>query len=387
MMEPLGFWIKGLEQSDLKVETAGSNEGKAQTSQESYQAKRHAFSDEDLNKLLIKLGYKPSSTLREMAKFLLTHRFELNQELLEKVKLLMPEGPYQGQKAEALVAVLSKISGASIERGYQILLSTLNSDHSTVMGSIKHFISLLSDVLSETRLFQGQAIKAEWIQKAFSEELEQWKSWVTKPEQQLFALLDRHTLSQDLRRFIHLSQWASKMLEALEQKNSEGLRRRLAKVQKAAGHAADVMLADGILSRPEEIRHMRDHGLCFSLGLEWEDEMLPCRMWVFDDQHTENLALDSKNVRLFFRMMSQKLGLLEVEIRIQSENMTLRFSSELEEVRQLFDKESYKLEEHLIKLGYQTKVKPTRAFLRHNDPEIEIESRTQSEMVHMDVKV
>ena len=42
-----------------------------------------------------------------------------------------------------------------------------------------------------------------------------------------------------------------------------------------AHHATEVMLADGILSKEEDSRHMRDHGLCYSLGINWEEELLP----------------------------------------------------------------------------------------------------------------
>ena len=50
------------------------------------------------------------------------------------------------------------------------------------------------------------------------------------------------------------------------------------------------------------------------------------------------------------------------------------------------DQESFRLEEHLNKLGYETQIEKSQPSLRHADPRKEIESRKVSPMVHMDVK-
>ena len=97
----------------------------------------------------------------------MSHRFEFNVPIVNKVLSIMPEGPFVGHKADALIAALSKLPLEQVDRGFQILLSTLNGQHPTVMGALRHFVSLLNDVLSEARLYQGQHLKAEWIQNAF----------------------------------------------------------------------------------------------------------------------------------------------------------------------------------------------------------------------------
>jgi len=385
-MEPLGFWVKDLEHARVPLEINEHKTRQENIPKEEYHAKREQFSDADIDIMLKKLGLKPEESLRQIARFLISHRFNLSLELVDKVRQLLPEGPFQGQKAEALVAALSKLPLSQVQRGFEILLSTLNGEHPTVMGALKHFVSQLNDVLSETRLYQGQTLKFDLIQAAFKEELEQWLSWSSKPEQQVLALLDRQSLFQDLRRFIHLAQWAAKILEQLEHKHSEGLRRRLGLVQTAAKHTAQVMLADGILSKPDEFRHMRDHGLCYSLGIDWQDELLPCRMWAFDDMHGENLTVDEKNIHLFFRVVSQNLGLIEIEMIIDSNNLTLKFASDNETVRDLMNREADKLKEHLIKLGYEVNLSPSSPFLRQANPKVEIESKPGTEIVHMDVK-
>lgn len=384
-MEPLGFWFKNLEQIEVHPSALSLSERGEQDSKQAFQTKREGFSDTDVDELLKKVGLKSSPRLREIAKFLMSNRFELNSELVQKVQQLLPEGPYQGQKSEALVAALAKLPLDQVQRGFEILLSTLSSDHPTVMGALKHLLSLLSDVISELRLYQGHAIDVQTLKAAFSEELEQWQQVLNKPEHQLLALLNRQYLVQDLRRYIHLSQWASKILEHLESKSSDGLRRRMALAEKAAGHAAKVLLADGIMSKADDFRHMRDHGLCYSLGLDWEDALVPCRLWAFDDQHAENLALDEEHVHLFFRVVGESIGLVEIEMVIESNEMVLNFFSPSEEIRNLMNRESDKLREHLIKLGYEVNIAPAHSKMRQADPQIELESR-QREMVHMDVK-
>jgi hypothetical protein len=385
MMEPLGFWFKNLDQVEAHPSALSLVERREQSPDQPFQPRREMFSEADLDALLKKAGLKPSPRLREIAQFLISNRFELSSELVQKVQQLLPEGPYYGQKAEALVAALAKLPLEQVQRGFEILLSTLNAEHPTVTGALKNLVSQLSDVISELRLYQGHAIQADVLKAAFSEELQQWQQVVSKPELQLLALLNRQNLVQDLRRYIHLSQWASKILEHLESKSSEGLRRRMLVAEKAAGHAAKVMLADGIMSKPDDFRHMRDHGLCYSLGLDWEDELVPCRLWAFDDQHTENLALDEKNVHLFFRVVGESLGLVEIELVIESEELRLRFFSPAEEIRGLMNREAESLKQHLLKLGYEVTIHPAQSKLRQADPKVELESRNQ-EMVHMDVK-
>lgn len=386
MMEPLGFWFKNLEQIEASLSTQSVSERRDQASEQAFHARRESFSDADLDALLKKAGLKTSPRLREIARFLISNRFELSPELIQKVQQLLPEGPYQGQKAEALVAALAKLPLEQVQRGFEILMSTLNADHPTVMGALKHLVSQLSDVISELRLYQGHAIKLDLLKAAFSEELQQWQQLVSKPEYQMLALLNRQNLVQDLRRYIHLSQWAYKILEHLESKSSDSLRRRMVLAEKAAGHAAKVLLADGIMSKPDDSRHMRDHGLCYSLGLDWEDTLVPCRMWAFDEQRSENLALDEKNIHLFFRVVGKSIGLIEIELLIENEHLSLNFFSPAEEIRTLMNRESENLKQHLIKLGYDVSIAPAQAKMRQSDPDIELESRHR-ELVHMDVKV
>lgn len=349
--------------------------------------KHQKFSDEDIDVLLKKSKIERSVLNRQNARFLLRHHFQISKELFYKINLVAPGKPLNGTVGEAFVAALAKLDNDQFQRGYEIILQSIEAHHGSVIGSLKELLNAMKSIVSDTYHLNHSSISGQEIREAFVKVVQFWESVFEDSDLQLRLLTSREGLIKEMVQM-------KKMIQNLERvfqyfKNEEHIQNFIHKLRVAFNKADMVMkllFSDAILSREDSHHHLLDQGLCFSIGTMLKDHIHPGRMWLRDKNGNSGELLDAENLKLFFRWYTDELGVVEAEMKTERDDIKITFASEDHGVVKSFDENAVRLRERLDSIGFESEIMPTLHHVKVQDEDTEIENISIDKMRHLDAK-
>lgn len=344
-----------------------------------------AFSDDDIDQLLLKMGIKPEDNLRLAARFLIQHHFNLNRPLLEKAQQLLPAGPWENHgPAEALIAALSRCSLEDVETGFRILMSTFDSKHPTVMTLIQHILVQLQDLASNWIVEPENGINPSLMVDGLDEEILLWKSILESPQLQLRLMIQRGELLAQLRRLHLFIKLSLEILQAQGSGDDKPIMKQMRSISRDLKHAVELLCGDMVLSKQDNEHHFRESGQCTTLGFWAEGAKLPCRIWVEHDDLEEGEGAERAwSFRLHW--VDEFLQHLECEVQIYKEECDLQFQGESVDTRQLLDEHQEALAAKLRALGYHPTLGLAKNFVaKMADPQAELHTTHLIEFKHVD---
>ena len=344
-----------------------------------------AFSDGDIDQLLTKMGLKPEENLRQAARFLIQHHFNLDRPLLEKAHQLLPAGPWENHgPAEALMAALSRCPLEDVDAGFRILMSAFDSKHPTVMALLQHIQGQLQDLASQWLVEPEHGLNASLMVEALDEEISLWKVILESPSLQLHLIVQRGELLAQLRRLHLFIKLSLEILQAQGSHDDKPIIKQMRSISRDLKHAIELIYGDMVLSKQDNEHHFRENGQCSTLGLWAEGEKLPCRLWAEHDELEEGEGAE-RAWSFRFHWQDELLKHLECEVQVYKDECEVQFQCESLETRQILDEHQESLAAQLRTLGYHPTLGPAKNCApKMADPHSELHTTHLIEFKHVD---
>lgn len=382
----LGLWSHRKDHTFTPTSLSKNSERHQQSSEDSkLTQERKKFSDSDIDILLKKSHVQINEKNRLTARFLLRHHIVLDKNLFDLISRLMPNAP-SGIEGEAFIAAFSKLPIDKVEKGYQIILASLQQGHPSIMEPMKMLIHAITDLISESYHFHFKGIDQAMFRSAFEEMLHDWTNLFKEISSQVKWIASRKVLLQKLIPTLKLTHQLQQILSIISDQSNESLSSQLSKITQLSRQTIYVLMTDSILSKEDAHHHLKENGYSYSAGTYLNSHFLPARLWIHDRNNASLRDLDADNLVLFFRWFTEELGILESDVVIDKENISITFASPHTSVLQELEEQKLKLEARINSLGYKCTQKPSFSTLKQNNQNIEFENHCSPPLSHLDAK-